>query len=300
MTYSKALLLFLGIALAPGTMRAQPAPGPTALLPSQEGKGRLVKANHYRQRGYVPVPAEVTTDVSLGAGRHALIGETIIERGASLSLAPGAIVFCEPGALVRVRGGLRALGSQRRPIRFSVMPAEDVYVLLSDGERRWRGIIAEESARVTLQHATIENAMAGVIAQSPCDSVTISNTRFALNESGALKIENKSVPVQSGQPFSLVCEEHFPAAAQKPTSSRGPLALSISFGALAAGGAVAGLLLENAVENNIAKTNAAAESAAARDYYDTAKRLESVRNAVWIASGAACAGGIVSLIVYFR
>jgi hypothetical protein len=281
-------------------MRAQPAPGPTALLPSQEGKGRQVKANHYRQRGYAPVPAEVTTDVSLSAGTHALIGETIIERGASLSLAPGAIMFCEPGAVVRVRGVLRALGSQSRPIRFSVMPAEDVYVLLSDGERRWRGIIAEESARVTLQHATIEDAMAGVIAQAPCDSVTIAHTRFPRDEFDALHVENRSIPVTNGQPFTLVCEEHFPAAAKKQTTSRGPLALSISFGALAAGGVVAGLLLENAVLDNIEKTNDAVESAAARDYYDTAKRLESVRNAVWIASGAACAGGLVSLIVYFR
>jgi hypothetical protein len=133
-------------------------------------------------------------------------GDTAIEAGVTVTLAPGTVLRAAQGTTLRVRGTLLVAGE----------PASVVQLLPGQGATGWTGITAESGATVTLRHvvgdhvATLVNCQSGAtcsiedadfhdlgVALLASGAATVSRSRF-------VKVANGGLTVNAGGELSIV------------------------------------------------------------------------------------------------
>lgn len=122
-------------------------------------------------KGYY-LPLHITKDTTLGPQDTPIIlaVESIVERGVTLTLLPGAqIVVHEYGSL-RVQGTLTAIGTPQHPIGFTSNEQREE-------NRAWNGILFEQGSNGTIMNATIHHASPGISCARP-SNVVIGHTTF--------------------------------------------------------------------------------------------------------------------------
>ena len=103
----------------------------------------------------------VEADTTLGAGetrRFTVTGNLMVQKGIGLNIAAGTELFLQPGATIRVRGQLTALGGKNNPIRFTGDPQQPWGLLFFEN----RSLDAQAQAAAaetknTLNYCIIEN-----------------------------------------------------------------------------------------------------------------------------------------------
>ena len=148
--------------------------------------------------------------------------DTTVEEGATLSVEPGAILKAGRGHVLRVEGTLAARGTAAEPITFTSIDDDSVGGQTGSGSPAagdWAGIATLSQGSVDLEHARVDYAEDGLVAEGSGGTV-VKEDDFILEAGSAVLIDGARTPTLEGNFASI------------STATAGGPAYSVAAGAL--------------------------------------------------------------------
>jgi hypothetical protein len=261
------------------------------------------------------------------AGEYRVSGDVVVLPKMTLSFAPGSVLRFENYAGITVQGRFVCNGTPQKPIVFT--SANDVQHAKTLPEAfDWNGIkVSFEAEGISLEHCTVAYSTFGLNIESNATTVSIKNVAFIHNGSASLSRGKKMVPVQETAPVSFLWPETAAAAAEtggqggrpaesgrqesvQTKASLGPVSPEkaerhrfsqkmrrITFGAVAAGCGIAGVLFQQR-SNNLYKDyrdNKSFDFAGHEAEWQSVRKAEKTRNFFYVLSGAGAAAFTISI-----
>lgn len=197
------------------------------------------------------IPLGGAQDGHYGKAEYVVDSMVVVERGTTMSLAPGSVVRFKRFAALRVLGTLECKGAPREPITFTSDNDRDG-LGASPAPFDWTGILAEgDEARLGLEHVRIQYSTVGLKVMSPLARVKLDSVRFEQNGTGDFSVADSTIAVTAGNPVTYppqlsavegsavslgLSEQLAEPAGAKPAKRRWKISVRIGGAAVAAAG----------------------------------------------------------------
>jgi len=270
------------------------------LLPAQQGKGWQAKAAFYREKGYGVLLPFISGEFRLPADSFVVVGTVEIQPEADVTIGSGAVLLCEPGSQIKVKGALRVLGSGLVPVVFRNLPHRHAYTVVDPADSLWDGVTIGKQGSAKFHNVHVVGSRYGIVAKGQCDSLQMDNVVFGGENRGFLSIMGTKVKTEPESSFNLDCNRydfgiHTEAGKKKwigiPTVSFGT-ATAISLTGLAVSAIVKNIYYNKAVGGT--------ERSTVDRNGDIAQNAYTAMGVFGTVAGIAAVGGSISLVINIK
>jgi hypothetical protein len=264
---------------------------------------------------------------SYQAGEYFISGDVVVLHGTTLSFAPGSVVRFAEYTGITVHGSLVCKGTPQRPIIFTSANDKPHTRTLPEAFD-WNGIkVSFEAEGVSLEYCTFAYSTFGLNIESNATPVSMKSVSFIHSGTVSLTRGKKMVPVQETAPISFVWPETAALTADadgqgklldesgghegKPAEPslgpvgtggpykyrRGRLVRRITFGILAAGSGIAGVLFDHQANSlyNDYKDDRTYDVAKHDADWQAVEDAEKTRNVFYMIAGVCAAAFTISI-----
>ena len=158
------------------------------------------KIEYYRAKGIEPLLGGVQ-EGQLASGTYLIPHDIMIEKGKTLTLAPGTKILFTQNALLAVNGALICEGTASSPVTFDKLNNEWYYRPIDPRlETRWDGIYLPDSAVCRMKNTIVTNSKYGIVVSGKDVSMAFDSVIFTGNKFQNVKIGNQVMKISENSP----------------------------------------------------------------------------------------------------
>ncbi len=162
---------------------------------SQPQQMSETEIDHFRKtKQYIPLSGFYDSEIS---GTAVIVGDLTIEKGKTVNIRAGALVFVSRGARIIVRGSLFCEGNWKDQVSLLSLPRGDyLNPPAKELPLAWEGIRVEKDGHLDMKFTRVSNSTIGISIDTSSQFVSIDTAWFRDNEISNLRVGETDIPIK--------------------------------------------------------------------------------------------------------